>query len=63
MTGKSATNIPPHPFQADPDVPPDHLGRGACRCGLIGRPGDAHHAMPDVTEPDARSLAAGEEER
>jgi hypothetical protein len=56
---KPKTAVPPHPFVADPDVPPDHLGRGACRCGLIGLPDDAHHAMPDGGD-DAQRRAAGE---
>jgi hypothetical protein len=55
------TSVPPHPFQLDPDVPADQNGRGACRCGLIGQPGDAHHAMPDAPQ-DAMSRAAGEHE-
>lgn len=41
--------VPPHLFEAT-DLPPDHLGRRVCRCGLVGRPGDAHHALPDVPE-------------
>jgi hypothetical protein len=40
----------PHVFVADPDLPPDMNGRRVCRCGLLGRPGDAHHDMPDVPE-------------
>jgi hypothetical protein len=61
---KPSTSVPPHPFVTDPDVPPDHLGRGACRCGLVGRPGDAHHTMPDVPEQAAvrqRYESRGEE--
>ncbi len=46
MTAKSS--LPPHLFVADPDVPPDQAGRGACRCGLVGEPGDAHHTLPDI---------------
>lgn len=42
--------VRPHLFVADPDVPPDHNGQHACHCGLIGRPGDAHHQLPDVPE-------------
>jgi hypothetical protein len=37
-------------FTADPDVPPDHRGRRACVCGLLGEPGDPHHTLPDVPE-------------
>lgn len=48
-------------FTPDPDVPPDHHGRQACRCGLVGAPGDAHHTVPEPV-PDARGLAAGERE-
>lgn len=57
---KPKTGVPPHLFDRDPDVPPDHQGRGACRCGLIGRPGDAHHTLPPGPDVDARELAAGE---
>lgn len=53
----------PHPHVVDPDVPADptdRSGRRAClTCRLVGRPGDAHHAMPDPV-PDAASAAAGE---
>lgn len=52
----------PHPFVADPDVPPDHNGHRACRCGLVGQPGDAHHTMPASPPVDVRGLAAGERE-
>jgi hypothetical protein len=39
----------PHLFVRDPDVPPDHNGRGACsECHLVGRPGDAHHTLPEL---------------
>jgi hypothetical protein len=48
-------------FTADPGVPPDHNGRQACRCGLLGTPGDAHHTVP-APVPDVRGLAAGERE-
>jgi hypothetical protein len=52
--------MPPHPFQADPEMPADPItGDRVCRCGLVGRPGDAHHTMPDPV-PDAQSAAAGE---
>jgi hypothetical protein len=45
----------PHPFVADPELPPDMNGRRVCRCGLVGRPGDAHHDTADV---DAEQHAA-----
>jgi hypothetical protein len=49
------------PFIPDPDVPPDHLGRSACKqCHLVGRPGDAHHTLPDVPE---QSVVAARYER
>jgi len=54
------TRVPPHPFVADPDIPPDHNGRRTCRCGLPGEPGDAHHTLPEVVGQDARQRAAGE---
>lgn len=44
------SRLTPHPFAADADLPPDQLGRRVCRCGLVGIPGDSHHAMPDVPE-------------
>ena len=50
----------PHVFVADPDLPPDPLDRRkpparvCVHCGLLGRPGDAHHTMPDP-EPDPRT--------
>lgn len=57
------TKVTPHLFVVDRDVPPDPLdttGARACRtCHLIGRPGDAHHKLPDPV-PDAHSAAAGE---
>ena len=44
-------------FTADPDTPPEvryaggvRVERAFCVCGLVGRPGDAHHAMPEVPE-------------
>ena len=41
----------PHPFVADPDLPPDLHGRQVCAtCHLVGTPDDAHHAMPEVPE-------------
>ncbi len=59
MTAKPKSAVRPHLFVPDPDVPADHNGHRACRCGLIGQPGDAHHTLPDPP-PDARSAAAGE---
>lgn len=53
--------MPPHPFRPDLDLPPDSNGRRVCRCGLVGRPGDGHHAMPEPVV-DAQALAAGEKE-
>lgn len=48
-------------FQADPDVPPDHRGVGACKgCGLIGQAGDAHHTLP-APERDVQLLRAGDD--
>lgn len=47
-------------FTPDPDLPADHNGRRACRCGLVGEPGDAHHTLPPAPEEDAQSRAAGE---
>lgn len=60
MTAKP--RLPPHLFAADPDVPPDHNGRHACRCGLVGHPGDGHHTLPDAPTEDGQRLAAGERE-
>lgn len=49
-------------FIADPDIPADHRGRRTCRCGLAGKPGDAHHTLPDApVEADHGQRAAGEE--
>lgn len=49
-------------FQADPTVPPDHRGYGACLgCGLVGQAGDAHHTLPETPRSDARTLAAGDD--
>jgi hypothetical protein len=46
----------PHVHVADPDTPGDPItGDQVCsRCRLVGRPGDAHHAMPDPI-PDPRT--------
>lgn len=47
------SKVPPHLFVVDPDVPPDQFGRRACLapgCHLMGKPGDAHHTLPDVPE-------------
>jgi hypothetical protein len=51
----------PHVHVADPDTPGDPItGDQVCRtCHLVGRPGDAHHAMPEPVA-DAASAAAGE---
>ncbi len=53
--------VTPHVHVADPDVPPDPIsGDQACRhCHLVGRPGDAHHAMPEPVA-DAQTRAAGD---
>ena len=57
----SRRTMPPHPFRPDPDLPPDANGRHVCRCGLVGEPGDGHHAMPEPVA-DVRELAAGDHE-
>lgn len=65
MTRPTRRTVPPHPFVADPDVPPDHRGRRACiapGCHLMGASGDAHHTMPTPADADARQLAAHEED-
>jgi hypothetical protein len=50
----------PHPFVADPLTPGDPVtGDPVCRCGLVVKPGDGRHLMPDPIE-DVRSRAAGE---
>lgn len=47
-------------FTPDPDIPADHRGLRTCRCGLVGKPGDAHHS-PEVPEgADHGQRAAGE---
>jgi hypothetical protein len=54
-----------HPFEADPDLPPDHLGRHVCkRCHLLGRPGDPHHdtAELDAEQAEARRWAGERED-
>ncbi len=57
------TRPAPHPFVADPELPADLNGVQVCaRCHLLGRPDDAHHAMPDVPHDDAQRRAAGEKE-
>lgn len=57
------TRPAPHPFAADPDLPADINGREVCRrCNLVGRPGDAHHAMPNVPEQAEARRWAGERE-
>lgn len=57
----------PHLFTPDPDVPARYsadghlLNLGACRCGLVGEPGDAHHTLPPApAEADGRQRAAGD---
>lgn len=50
-------------FSPDPDVPADPLdqaGLSFCLCGLRGKPGDAHHALPDAPLDDVQRRAAGE---
>lgn len=58
---RAKSKVAPHVHQADQDLPPDPIsGDQACaRCHLVGRPGDAHHTMPEPV-PDAQSAAAGE---
>lgn len=48
-------------FIADPDIPADHRGRRTCWCGLVGRPGDAHHSPEVPAEADHGQRAAGEQ--
>lgn len=58
------SKVPPHLFVVDPDVPPDQFGRRACLapgCHLMGKPGDAHHTLPDGPPMDVQRLAAGED--
>lgn len=70
------SNVPPHRFDEDTDLPPDWTGRRTCRCGLVGEPGDQHHpvdadplsttVLPPTPEParelDTRRLGEREEE-
>lgn len=70
------SKVPPHRFDEDPNVPPDHGRRRWCRCGLPGEPGDERHpvdadplhstVMPPVPaaalEQDARRLGESREE-
>lgn len=43
------STVAPHPFTADPDLPPDQNGRHICAaCHLVGEPNDPRHTMPDV---------------
>lgn len=51
----------PHPFQADPDLPADARGRHVCRCGLVGRPGDAHHDVQPVPEQAEHRRRVGDD--
>jgi hypothetical protein len=55
------TARPPHPFQADPDLPPDHRGRPFCRCGVVRVDGDPRHEMPAVPEQAEHRRRVGEE--
>lgn len=49
------------PFIPGPPGEADHNGLSACqRCQLVGRPGDAHHPMPDPPAVDVQQLRAGE---
>lgn len=59
---KPKTAVTQHVFVLDPETPGDPIsGEQVCRCGLVGRPGDGHHTMPDPV-PDVAGLAAGEGE-
>lgn len=50
-----------HLFTPDATLPPDQNGRQVCStCHLVGRPGDAHHTLPVMSERDAQERAAGE---
>lgn len=59
------SKVVPHVHVVDQDVPADPLDRRdpparvCLTCRLPGRPGDAHHTMPDPI-PDAHSRAAGD---
>jgi hypothetical protein len=56
---KPKTNVTPHVFVLDTETPADPIsGNQVCRCGLVGRAGDAHHDMP-APVPDVASAAAG----
>lgn len=56
------TAKPPHPFQADPDVPPDHHGRAFCRhCGKVDIPDDPRHTMPDVAAQGEHRRRVGDD--
>jgi hypothetical protein len=50
----------PHVHVADPDLPADPLDRRdpparvCVTCGVLGRPGDTRHTMPDPV-PDPRT--------
>jgi hypothetical protein len=62
MKAAAVTRCPGPYFTPDPDVPPDYQGRRACvHCHLLGRPGDAHHEMPDVPEQAEHRRRVGEE--
>jgi len=53
------SQVKPHLFVPDPDVPADQNGRQVCRCGLLGEAGDTRHTMP-VVPLDVHQLRAGE---
>lgn len=70
------SKVPPHEFDEDTTVPPDHLGRRFCRCGLQGHDGDERHptgaqplvstTLPPTPEParefDTRRLGERQDE-
>lgn len=48
-------------YQANPEIPADPItGQVFCRCGLAGKAGDAHHALPAGPDRDVQQLRAGE---
>jgi hypothetical protein len=55
------TQLRPHVFVPDLDLPPDTRLRRVCAaCHLLGTPGDPHHNVPDVAEPDVQQRRTGE---
>jgi hypothetical protein len=55
------SQVRPHLFVPDPDVPADVNGRGACAaCHCMGEPGDPRHTLPDVPEQAEHRRRAGE---